>query len=88
MRHVIVGAIVGLCVLGLAVIGLAEGESPSQLLEKGLYTEETIGDLDAAIAIYQQVVADAKAARACAARTCAALGKVSRPGLIVRPVEP
>jgi hypothetical protein len=38
----------------------AASPSPSELLEKGIYTEETKGDLDEAIAIYQQLVTEAK----------------------------
>lgn len=34
--------------------------SPSELLEKGIYAEETKGDVDAAITIYQQLIAQAK----------------------------
>src|SRR6266436_6333908 len=34
-------------------------ESPSELLEKGIYNQDTKGDLDSAITIYQQVVAEA-----------------------------
>ena len=33
------------------------------MLEKGIYTEETLGDLDAAIKVYQQILSDAKANR-------------------------
>src|ERR1700687_2136420 len=33
-------------------------ESPSELLEKGIYNQETKGDLDSAIAIYLQVVSE------------------------------
>ena len=46
----------------------AEATSPSELLEKGIYTQETKGDLDAAIALYQQVVNEAKDATALAAQ--------------------
>lgn len=46
---------------------LAAG-SPSELLERGIYTEETKGDVDAAIAIYQQLVAEAKANNSLAAQ--------------------
>ena len=42
-------------------------ESASALLEKGIYTEETVGDLPKAIEIYQKVVAEAKATEAFAA---------------------
>jgi len=48
--------------------------SPAVMLEKGIYTEETVGDLDAAIKIYQQIVEDAKAARKCAAQAQYRLG--------------
>src|SRR5436190_1382675 len=47
---------------------LAASASPSELLEKGIYSEETKGDLDAAIAIYQQVVSEVKAGQALAAQ--------------------
>lgn len=51
----------------LAVVGLcsvARAEAPSVLLEKAVYAEETVGDLDAAIELYGQVIADAEANRA------------------------
>lgn len=38
-------------------------QTTSALLEKGIYTEETLGNLPEAIKIYQQVVADAEASR-------------------------
>lgn len=38
-------------------------ESPSKMLEKGIYTEETVGDLDAAIKIYDEIIGEAKANR-------------------------
>jgi len=41
----------------------ARGESPSVMLEKGLYAEQTKGDFAAAIKIYQQIIDDAKANR-------------------------
>jgi tetratricopeptide (TPR) repeat protein len=40
----------------------------SELLEKGIYTEETRGDLPSAISIYQQLLADAKASQSIAAQ--------------------
>ena len=49
--------------------------SPSELLEKGIYTEETKGDIDAAIAIYQQIADEAKTARALAAQAQLRLGQ-------------
>ena len=47
----------------LGVSSWAWAESASVLLEKGIFNEETKGDLDAAIKIYQQIVDDAKANR-------------------------
>ncbi len=48
--------------------------SSSDLLEKGIYTEETKGDVDGAIAIYQQLVAEAKANQSLAAQAQYRLG--------------
>lgn len=47
---------------------VAASASPSELLEKGIYSEETKGDLDAAIVIYQQVVSEVKAGQSLAAQ--------------------
>jgi hypothetical protein len=52
----------------------AEPVSPSELLEKGIYSQETKGDLDAAIALYQQVVTEAKDASTLAAQAEYRLG--------------
>ena len=41
-------------VVGLAVPVAAD--SAAELLEKGIYTEQTVGDLTAAIEIYKQLV--------------------------------
>jgi hypothetical protein len=46
----------------------AAGASASELLEKGIYQEETKGDLDSAITIYQQLLSDSKNAQALAAQ--------------------
>ena len=43
-------------------------QSASTLLQNGIFTEETVGDLDAAIKIYEQIVADAEKNRAFAAQ--------------------
>ena len=51
--------------------------SPSELLEKGIYNEETKGDLDSAIAIYQQLVAEANVNQSLAAQAQFRLGHVS-----------
>ena len=48
------------------VVGMgssARGESPAVLLEKGIFAEETKGDLDGAISIYKQIIEDAQANR-------------------------
>jgi hypothetical protein len=47
--------------LGIAVPAAAE--STAELLEKGIYTEQTVGDLKAAIEIYTRVVENAEANR-------------------------
>ncbi|MGB8167492.1 MAG: DUF3108 domain-containing protein [Chthoniobacteraceae bacterium] len=47
---------------------------PSELLEKGIYTEETKGDVDGAIAIYRQLVTEAKANQSLAAQAQYRLG--------------
>ena len=55
--------------------GLAIADSLAERLEKGIYTEETIGDLDAAKDIYQQIVVDAKGDRVVAAQAQFRLGQ-------------
>jgi hypothetical protein len=48
----------------LALTATAAEETPSSgLLEQGIYAEETIGDLNQAIAIYSKIVNDEKARR-------------------------
>lgn len=47
----------------LASSSAARAQSTSELLEKGIYTEETVGDLEAAIEIYDQIVSNAQADR-------------------------
>src|ERR1039457_5637365 len=47
---------------------LAAAASPSELLEQGIYPEETKGAVDAALKLYQQVVTEAKAGQAVAAQ--------------------
>jgi Tetratricopeptide repeat len=42
--------------------------TPSELLEKAIYTEETVGDLDAAIEIYAQVIKEKRKAHSAAAQ--------------------
>src|SRR4029450_5712052 len=49
--------------------------SASELLEKGIYAEETKGDLDAAITIYQQLVGEAKTGQSLGAQAQFRLGQ-------------
>lgn len=51
--------IIGGLVLALALGGAAEAQSLTELMQKAAYLESTAGDLDAAIRVYQQVVAGA-----------------------------
>src|SRR5260370_11782650 len=44
------------------------GASPSELLEKAIHAEETAGNIDEAIKLYEQVIAEGKAARNAAAQ--------------------
>jgi hypothetical protein len=53
--------IVAAAILALGVA--SAGESTSEMLEKGIYTEETVGDLDAAIKIYDKIISEARANR-------------------------
>jgi tetratricopeptide (TPR) repeat protein len=53
----------------------AEPVSPSQLFEKGIYAEETKGDLESAITIYQQLVDAAKVNQSLAAQAQLRLGQ-------------
>ena len=60
---------------GMAMATAARADSTSELLEKGIYTEETAGDLDKAITIYEKVVAEAKASHLLAARAQYRIGQ-------------
>jgi len=50
------------------------GQSAADLLQKGIYTQETVGDLDGAIKIYRQVINSASQSRAYAAQAQYRLG--------------
>src|SRR5215471_3052615 len=55
--------------LAAALMGLpARGQSAADLLQKGIYTQETVGDLDGAIKIYSQIVNSATQSRTYAAQ--------------------
>ena len=63
------------CCLLLPAVEAASAVSASELLEKAIYTEETLGDVDAAIKLYQQVVAEGEKAEAAAAQAQFRLGQ-------------
>jgi hypothetical protein len=52
----------------------AQTDSPSELLEQAIYSEETKGDLDSAMALYQQVLTQGKNTQALAAQAQYRLG--------------
>jgi hypothetical protein len=59
-KYLAVTAMVGI----LSVDGAnARAESPSIQLEKGIYTEETVGDIDKAIEIYKNIITEAQTNR-------------------------
>jgi hypothetical protein len=56
---------VGCCLLAAAP---ASAATPGELLEKAIYTEETVGNIEEAMKLYQQVIAEGKTAQVTAAR--------------------
>jgi hypothetical protein len=58
----------------LATAAAVRADSPSDTLEQGIYSEETKGDLDAAMQSYQKVITQAKADQASAAQAQYHLG--------------
>ncbi|KPK61902.1 MAG: hypothetical protein AMK73_07390, partial [Planctomycetes bacterium SM23_32] len=54
--------------MAAALASPVRAEAPSVLLERGIYLEETTGDLDGAVATYKQVVADPQSPRGVAAQ--------------------
>ena len=62
-------------VLGAVFWSTAQAQSISDLLEKGIYTEQTVGDLDAAIEIYEKIVAEHKANKSLAAQAQFRMGQ-------------
>jgi Protein of unknown function (DUF3108)/Tetratricopeptide repeat len=62
-------ASIALVVAVVLTIGTStRGASPSELLEKAIHAEETAGNIDEAIKLYEQVIAEGKAARNAAAQ--------------------
>jgi hypothetical protein len=66
--------IVLVVLLALGISSAFPAEDPAVLLEKGIYTEETLGNLSEAIGIYQKVVTAAGATRATSATALFRLG--------------
>ncbi len=58
----------------LLAVTPAWGESTPVLLEKGIFAEETSGDLDKAITIYEQIISENNASRSYVARAYYRLG--------------
>ena len=54
--------------IGLAIVTPTSAQTAAELLQKGLYTQDTIGDIDGALRIYRQVLATPSAQRAPAAQ--------------------
>ena len=67
-------AVLCAALLLLATARAANIETADWLLEKGIYTEETKGELKAAVALYQQIVDDPKAPRSLVAQAQLRLG--------------
>ena len=64
------------CLTIFTLAAPAKAATASELLEKAIYTEETVGDLDQAIMVYQQVVAEGKAAQGVAAQAQLRIGLI------------
>ncbi|MBA3484557.1 MAG: tetratricopeptide repeat protein [Pirellulales bacterium] len=71
------GALLPLVIVFLALTSpLAKGATAGELLEKTIYAEETAGNLDEAIKLYEQVIAEAKTAKSAAAKAQYRLGLI------------
>lgn len=60
---------------GLLLVPHANGQTLGGLLQKGIYTQETLGDVDAAIQIYRQILATKSESRADLAQALFRLGQ-------------
>jgi len=58
----------------LLTVNLLSAQSSSELLQKGIYLQETVGDIDGAIKIYKQIAQTAQESRANAAQAQFRLG--------------
>jgi hypothetical protein len=50
----------GVFVCSIWLTAAAQADSPAELLEQGIYHEETVGNLDEAIKIYRSIIAEAR----------------------------
>jgi len=66
--------VIGIALVLFASIKAAHAASAAELLEKGIYTEETRGELNVAAELYQQIVDDPKAPRSLVAQAQLRLG--------------
>src|SRR5690349_21745973 len=60
----------------LAASPAARAATAGELLEKAIYAEETVGDLDQAIKLYEQVIDEGKSAQSAAAKAQYRLGLI------------
>ena len=67
---------ISLLLLVIAAATPASAESASVMLQEGLYAEQIKGDLDAAIKIYQKVLAEAENLEHTAAQATFRIGKM------------
>ncbi len=65
-KSVLIGLVMAAAIVASATA--ASAASPSETLEKAIYTEQTVGNVDEAIKLYQQVIDEAKTVRAAAAQ--------------------
>jgi Protein of unknown function (DUF3108)/Tetratricopeptide repeat len=70
----IAAILVSSCLVGAVALAAGPAETLSETLQKAIYTEETEGNLDEAIKLYEQVVADGKLVRHVAAQAQYRLG--------------
>ena len=70
------GGLLPLVIIFLALAPPVRAATAGEILEKAIYAEETAGDLDEAIKLYEQVIAEAKTARSAAAKAQYRLGLI------------
>jgi hypothetical protein len=68
------GGVLAALLLVATLTGAAKVATPSELLQKAIYTEETVGNPDEAIKLYEKVIAEGKSAKSAAAQAQFRLG--------------